>query len=201
MGKTVTTLIARTPESFSFIYQETIDLLGDVRYFNPETDVPDMQGVDLLYLPGGYPEKHLDTLTAAADTRAAIRRYVHEGGHVIAECGGMMYLCREVVTDERAYPLCGVLPHTITARQCDRRLSLGYRQFTLCGMGMRGHEFHYTRFADPQPPTAVQVYDARGNAVPTTVLFDGRVFASYTHLAPTSVKKLLTILFPDHDTP
>lgn len=201
MGKTVTTLIARTDESFSFIYQEAIDLLGNVRFFNPEAEVPDMRGVDLLYLPGGYPEKHLDALSMAADTRAAILHYVLQGGRVIAECGGMMYLCREIVTDESAFPMCGVLPYGITARQADRRLALGYRQFTLCGKEMRGHEFHYTRFLDPQPPTACQVYDARGRAVPTTVLFDGRVLASYTHLSPTSIQTALTLLFTDHDTP
>ena len=60
MGKTTKTLIARNRESFSFIYQENIDRLGNVTLFDPECDVPDLTGIDLLYLPGGYPEKHLE---------------------------------------------------------------------------------------------------------------------------------------------
>ena len=56
MAETLRTLIARNAESFSFIYQETIDRFEDVRFFDPETEVPTFEGIDLLYLPGGYPE-------------------------------------------------------------------------------------------------------------------------------------------------
>ena len=64
MEKTLNTLIARNGESFSFIYQENIDRLGNVCFFDPEKDVPRLDDVDLLYLPGGYPEKHLEALTS-----------------------------------------------------------------------------------------------------------------------------------------
>jgi cobyrinic acid a,c-diamide synthase len=61
----------------------------------------------------------------------------------------MMYLCRSIVTDDGEYPMCGVLPHVITARKNDRHLSLGYRRFVLDGREYRGHEFHYTQFFTP----------------------------------------------------
>ena len=32
----------------------------------------------------------------------------------------MMYLCEKIVTDEGEYPMCGVLPYSITARTADR---------------------------------------------------------------------------------
>ena len=67
------TLIARNDESFTFIYQENIDRLENVTFFNPETDVPCLDDVALLYLPGGYPEKHLTALVQAETTRQAIK--------------------------------------------------------------------------------------------------------------------------------
>ena len=210
-------LVARNAESFSFIYAETLDLLGDVRFFDPETDVPDFDAIDLLYLPGGYPEKHLEALVANEACRTAIRAFAECGGRIVAECGGMMYLCRSIVTDavvgrsalplgssknasERCnsadedsachaqrrdplrFPMCGVLPYDISARREDRRLSLGYRRFTLEGREYRGHEFHYTQFIGPVPPSATQVYDALGRPVATPVFRYKNVLASYTHL-------------------
>ena len=176
------TLIARNDESFSFIYQENIDRLGNVSFFDPETDVPCLDDVTLLYLPGGYPEKHLDALVKAEATRRAIRDYAEHGGRIIAECGGMMYLCESIVTDEGEWPMCGVLPYNITARKEDRRLSLGYRRFTLDGEEYRGHEFHYTQFIGEVPPSVTQVYNAKGEPVPTPVIRYKNVLASYTHL-------------------
>ncbi len=182
MEQTDLTLIARNAESFSFLYQEVIDSFSRVRFFDPETDVPCFDDITLLYLPGGYPEKHLDALVANEACRQAIRDYAERGGHIQAECGGMMYLCQCIVTDDGDYPMCGVLPYSITARKADRRLSLGYRRFVLDGHEYRGHEFHYTQFMEPQPVSITQVYDAKGNPVPTPVLRYKNVLASYTHL-------------------
>ena len=182
MAAALRTLIARNDESFSFIYQENIDRLENVSFFDPERDVPCLDDVSLLYLPGGYPEKHLDALVAAEATRRAIKEYAERGGHIIAECGGMMYLCEKIVTDKGEFPMCGVLPYSITARKQDRKLSLGYRCFTLDGQEYRGHEFHYTQFLGEIPRSVAQVYNAKGEPVPTPVIRYKNVLASYTHL-------------------
>ena len=183
-------MIARNTESFSFLYQETLDSWVDKRFFDPEKDVPDFNGIDLLYLPGGYPEKHLEALALNEACRKAIKDYAEQGGRIIAECGGMMYLCERIVTDEGDYPMCGVLPYSITARKADRRLSLGYRRFELDGKEYRGHEFHYTQFMSGEGQemrgerlsSATQVYNAKGEPVSTPVFKYKNVLASYTHL-------------------
>ena len=175
-------LIARNSESFSFLYQEMIDSFGKVNFFDPERDVPDLNDIDMLYLPGGYPEKHLEALVSNEACRRAIRAFAEAGGRIVAECGGMMYLCKSIVTDEGEFPMCGVLPYSITARRTDRRLSLGYRRFILDGKEYRGHEFHYTQFLGEVPESITQVYDAKGNPVPTPVFRYKNVLASYTHL-------------------
>ena len=176
------TLIARNHESFSFIYQETLEQFGDVIFFDPEKDMPTFDGIDLLYLPGGYPEKHLEALVANQACLHAIKKFAEDGGRIVAECGGMMYLCQAIITDDDSYPMCGVLPYSITARKADRKLSLGYRQFTLDGKTYRGHEFHYTQFIGDTPESITQVYNAKGEPVPTPIFRYHNVLASYTHL-------------------
>ncbi len=190
LGGEKVTLVARNAESFSFFYQETLDHLALKRFFDPEKDVPDLNGIDLLYLPGGYPEKHLEALALNEDCRKAIKDYAEQGGRIMAECGGMMYLCERIVADEGDYPMCGVLPYSITARKADRKLSLGYRRFELDGKEYRGHEFHYTQFMSGEGqemrgerlPSATQVYNAKGEPVATPVFKYKNVLASYTHL-------------------
>ena len=190
-------LIARNAESFSFLYQEVIDGFSHAAFFDPESDVPCFDGIDLLFLPGGYPEKHLEALVANEACRRAIRDFAERGGRIQAECGGMMYLCDRIVTDAptpqspgqppsgrgaTGYPMCGVLPYAITARKADRKLSLGYRTFNLDGREYRGHEFHYTQFLGDVPESMTQVYNAKGEPVPTPVFRYKNVLASYTHL-------------------
>ena len=178
-------LLARNEEAFSFLYQETIDRFSSVRFFDPEKEVPDFDGIDLLYLPGGYPEKHLEALVANDACRKAIKDFAERGGRIQAECGGMMYLCQSIVTDEGEYPMCGVLPYKISARKADCKLSLGYRRFMLDGKEYRGHEFHYTQFVGETPASVTQVYNAKGEPVDTPVFRYKNVLASYTHLGPT----------------
>lgn len=176
-------VIARSSEAFSFVYQQTLDCFRDdeVVFFNPELDETFPLDADLLYLPGGYPEKHAQVLSEAAHALDCVRRYAEQGGKVIAECGGMMYLCKQILTDEGAYPMCGVLPYTVSARKADRRLSLGYRRWVLDGKEYRGHEFHYSQFVGKQPESAATVWNARGEEVNCPIIRQGHVTASYTH--------------------
>ena len=154
---------------------------ADIRFFNPERNEAFPADTDLLYLPGGYPEKHAEVLAKATQTKACIRAYVEKGGRVIAECGGMMYLCDRIITDEGEYPMCGILPYSVSARKLDRRLSLGYRRWSLNGRTFRGHEFHYSQFVGKQPPTITTVYNARGETVDCPIFRQGNVLTSYTH--------------------
>ena len=194
-------LVARNAESFSFVYQETIDLLsslGSVEFFDPQEEESGIclagEPFTLLYLPGGYPEKHLEALVRAEKTRRFVQDFAAAGGRIIAECGGMMYLCRSILTDEGEAAMCGVLPYDVSARKADRRLSLGYRRFELEGQEMRGHEFHYTQFAQPAPASVVQVMNAKGEPVATPILRSGNVLASYTHLSPEAFRVLFPLL-------
>lgn len=101
----------------------------------------------------------------------------------MAECGGMMYLCRSVTgMDGISYRLAGVLPQEATLS--GMRLHLGYRRFALNGTEWKGHEFHYSSIVggDTPPLSVAQQYNVRDETVETPVYRYKNVIASYTHL-------------------
>lgn len=170
-------------EAFNFIYRENVvrlRQLGEVLFFSPLHDGALPEGCDLLYLPGGYPEFFLERLSGNGAMLRAVRKYARGGGRVLAECGGMMYLCRSVIgMDGREYPLCGVLD--LRATMEGMKLRLGYRRVVCGGREYRGHEFHYSRIEGELPSVARQ-YDARGEETATPLYRVGNVVAGYTHL-------------------
>ena len=171
-------------EAFNFIYPENIRALeqqGKITYFSPLHDhhLPDS---DFIYLPGGYPEFYLKELCANEDLRYAILSYCQHGGRMLAECGGMMYLCNHIKdTDGNSYPMCGYLPQTATME--NMKLKLGYRIVQINGQEFRGHEFHYSRIIpDNSPiPTIGKVFNAKNLEVDTPIYQKGGVTASYIH--------------------
>ena len=198
-------LVARNEESFSFLYEEHLAILrrlGTVSFFNPEHNRPISQNIDLLYLPGGYPEERIAELDKAWLTKKSICEYVEAGGKVLAECGGMIYLSQAIIEDGSsdepgdsydAERMVGVFPFYISNEREYRKLSLGYRQFDYNRQHLRGHEFHYTTFKKwcddagnfdyfRLPSSIAQVYNAKGQPVATPIFRYKNVIASYTHL-------------------
>ena len=194
-------VVLQNDESFSFIYAEHLDILrraGTITFIDPESDQPIPDDTDFLYLPGGYPEKHAKQLSQASRTINSIRDYINRGGKALAECGGMIYLSQGINFDDEFIPMAGVLPFSISFRKQDRKLSLGYRQFTLDGKTIRGHEFHYSQI-DSSLSTAhsslstLPVVNAKGEPVQTKVFRYKNLIASYIHLflqSPDLILKL-----------
>jgi cobyrinic acid a,c-diamide synthase len=153
--------------AFQFIYPENIrrlEELGTIHYFSPIMDARLPEDIDLIYLPGGYPELYLPELSANAPLLEALRSYAGGGGKILAECGGMMYLGRSI-TDSRGapYEMAGIIDIRTTME--DQSLSLGYRTISLPGGTARGHEFHYSQAVGAAP----DVFRSRG------------ILASYMH--------------------
>jgi cobyrinic acid a,c-diamide synthase len=135
--------------SFSFLYEENLELLrgagAEVSFFDPTSDEDLPEGTDALYLGGGFPESYAEALAANDPLKASVRRFVAERRPVVAECGGLLYLVRDL----DGHPMCGVL--AAQARMTNR-LTLGYREaralsdspLMRAGTRVRGHEFHYS---------------------------------------------------------
>lgn len=168
--------------SFTFMYRENLELMegagAEIVTFDPTTEVDLPDGTDALYLGGGFPETYAEALSSNRRMRETIRTFAASGRPVVAECGGLLYLVRELDGN----PMCGVLD--ATARMTDR-LTLGYRDaraftaspLTEAGAGVRGHEFHYSSVepgAGERPAWELAGRDTEG-------FMAGGVHASYLH--------------------
>ena len=176
-------------EAFNFTYRENIDklkTLGEVTFFSPLRDKRIPEGTELLYLPGGYPEFFLKELSANKEMRASVHDYIEKGGKTLAECGGMMYLCEQIIDPEGvAFPMCGILKQEATLQ--DMHLHLGYREMMLNGQTWRGHEFHYSEVRGCEGAGArghenAKVCDATGQPTETPFYIYKNLRASYLHL-------------------
>jgi cobyrinic acid a,c-diamide synthase len=158
--------------AFSFHYRENLELLeaagARLAPFDPLADRELPRGAGGLLLAGGFPEVFGAELEANAPLRDAVAGFAASGRPVYAECGGLLFLCREL--DGRA--MCGVLP---AAARMTGRLTLGYRAATAttatawieAGERVRGHEFHYTELeSGPGAPDPAWRLAARGRERP-----------------------------------
>jgi cobyrinic acid a,c-diamide synthase len=86
--------------AFTFRYAETTELLAaagcTIATFDPARDTHLPSGTRGLYLGGGFPEMHASALTDNASLRAELRQAVLDGVPTIAECAGLLYLCRSL---------------------------------------------------------------------------------------------------------
>ncbi|MCF2707956.1 cobyrinate a,c-diamide synthase [Bacteroides pyogenes] len=170
--------------AFNFIYRENLARLeewGTVTFFSPMADEASPEA-DFVYLPGGYPEFFLESLANNESLKRGLRAYVEAGGRMLAECGGMMYLCDSIRgMDGKDYPMVGLLHQQATME--NMKLRLGYRTIRAGGQIWKGHEFHYSSVSPGQPPASIAVAtDARGNTVDTPLYRYKNLIAGYTHL-------------------
>jgi cobyrinic acid a,c-diamide synthase len=135
--------------AFTFRYAETEELLRaagcDVVEFDPLVDATLPAGTAGIYLGGGFPEVHAAELGQNRCLIAELRSAVAAGVPTVAECAGLLYLCRSL----DGTPMVGAVPADAAMTP---RLTLGYRTatspadsvLTEAGEQVTGHEFHRT---------------------------------------------------------
>jgi len=170
--------------AFTFGYAEHVELLAaagaEVVVVDPLRDTRLPDGTAALVLPGGFPEEHVGALAANGELRNAVRALAASGAPVLAECGGLLYLCATL----DGAPMCDVLPAhaAMTAR-----LTLGYRDAVAlspsplhpAGARVTGHEFHRCAVT---PRAGAPAWAWRG-AEPEGFVHRG-VHASFLHTHP-----------------
>ena len=180
--------------AFSFYYEDNLDLLqqhgATLVPFSPMHDDGLPADLDALYLAGGYPELYADQITVNGSMLSAIRGFAASGRPVYAECGGMIYLTRQLTTSNgTTYPMAGVLPFQI--EMTARLVNFGYVTITLtddCLLGkagtvVRGHSFHYSRIAQSAvTATNYHVQYSLSGRTEQEGYRVGNVLASYVHL-------------------
>ncbi len=151
-GKRLRIGVARD-EAFCFYYQENLELLerlgGTAVYFSPLRDRELPDGLDGLILGGGYPENYGKELAENISMRESVRQAAASGLPFLAECGGFLYLHRNLEgSDGQMYPVAGVYP--FDAFRTGKLGRFGYVTLTSSERPViRGHEFHYWESENP----------------------------------------------------
>lgn len=179
-GKTVA--IARDA-AFCFLYPANLDTLralgAQLTFFSPLADQPVPDGADAVYLPGGYPELHGETLAQAQHWQASIRAAHAAGRPILAECGGMMAMAESITDkDGHAWPMAGLLPGQV--KMGGRLAGLGAQGMPTAAGVLRGHTFHYSRLETATPAAAHAVKHPSG-AEGEALYRSGSLTASYFH--------------------
>ncbi|MEA5512895.1 cobyrinate a,c-diamide synthase [Nodularia sp. UHCC 0506] len=180
--------------AFNFYYQDNLDLLqnlgAELVFWSPLEDAelpPDIQG---MYFGGGFPEVYAQRLAANTNARQTVKTAILSGMPTIAECGGLMYLCEQIIDfEDKSWSMVGILP---TSAVMGGRLTLGYRRAVAlqnnllipAGTNIYGHEFHRSSLSvNPQSPLfQTYRYDCDENMGTEGWTSPSNLHASYIHL-------------------
>jgi cobyrinic acid a,c-diamide synthase len=190
----VTLAVARD-SAFCFYYQDDIDLFealgAKIIEFSPLADKSLPDGIDGIFMGGGFPELFADRLMKNESMRNSILEADKQGTVIYGECGGMMYLLEKLIDCEgRSFKMSGVLVGT--SRMENRRQGLGYVitdatcDNIICKSAdtFRAHEFHWSKLQDVPDDTVFAYNTRKSNGKKTGIdgICKSNVLASYTHI-------------------
>lgn len=141
--------------AFCFYYEDSLDLLrqlgAELVPFSPLADERLPDGVQGLYLGGGYPELYAAQLAENRTLRGQLREAVHAGMPCIAECGGFMYLTQAIAGRAMVGALPGDCFDTGKLTRFGYITATAQEDSLLCRAGEQVpmHEFHH--WDTPQP--------------------------------------------------
>jgi cobyrinic acid a,c-diamide synthase len=182
--------------AFGFYYADDLEKIeaagAELVLFDTtqDTQLPEVDGV---FIGGGFPEVFAEELEANITMRASIRKAIDEGMPVYAECGGLMYLSRQITYKGLTHQMVGAIPGDIMMH--DKPMGRGYVHLAEnnqhpwpCAIKnetiIKAHEFHYSSLEN-LPKDMVYAYRvARGYGIDGKHdgLIHNNLLASYTHL-------------------
>jgi cobyrinic acid a,c-diamide synthase len=181
--------------AFQFYYEENLEALrrggAELVMINALEADSLPEGLDALYIGGGFPETSARRLADNVSFRNSVRDMADRGLPIYAECGGLIFLGRSIVLDGSEYPLAGVFPVTFGLSQ--KPQAHGYSIFTAdrknpfypVGTRIKGHEFRYSTVdtweGKPEDLT-LAVERGTGFMEKRDGLHKNNVLALYTHV-------------------
>lgn len=180
--------------AFQFYYPENLEAIekqgGRLISINAleDQELPELDG---LYIGGGFPETSAARLAANQGFRRSVRGAASAGVPIYAECGGLIYLGREIIIDDRRYPLAGVFD--VVFGMSAKPQAHGYSIFTVekenpffpVGFSARGHEFRYStilEWSGSSTELTLKMERGTGFRENSDGLSVNNVLALYTHL-------------------
>lgn len=178
-------------EAFCFYYQENMEILESLGVelipFSPIHDQELPAKISGVILGGGYPENYAKALSENTSMLASIRQAWENKMPFLAECGGFLYLHRELEgSDGIFYPLAGVIPDK--AWKTNRLGRFGYITLTpdhpdTCLIRkIKGHEFHYWESTQDENELKMQAKKPTGKRSWPCVTVKNQVMAGFPHL-------------------
>ena len=160
---------------------------AEILPFSPLADEAPASDADAVFLPGGYPELHLPTLSTATTFLGGLRSAAMKGLPVYGECGGFMTLGDSITDAEgTSFRMAGLL--SLETSFADRKLHLGYRRVSPRHKAwpapgpLTAHEFHYSTAIKASGTPLFDAMDAGGHSLPPMGLKRDNVFGSYAHI-------------------
>ena len=176
--------------AFAFAYPHVLDGWrrggAEILPFSPLGDEAPDATADMVYLPGGYPELHLDRLAANQNWQESLRGLAKKSVFIYGECGGYMVLGQAIIgQDGVRVPMLGLLD--VITSFAETKLHLGYRQLDCLAdvplpRNAFGHEFHYTTCMEQKGANLFTARDKDGADLGAIGSVRGSVCGSYAHL-------------------
>ncbi|EHL08061.1 cobyrinic acid a,c-diamide synthase [Desulfitobacterium hafniense DP7] len=137
--------------AFSFYYPENLAVLeskgAELVTISALAHQHLPKDLDALYIGGGFPEVFAEQLANNRTLRQEIRLAGEDGLPIYAECGGLMFLGRSIITGDGSYDMVGLLP--LDTRMEKKPQGHGYTVMKVLENNpwfrqpkIRGHEFH-----------------------------------------------------------
>ena len=178
--------------AFTFLYPHILEDWkehgAELSFFSPLADEAPQKEADAIYLPGGYPELHLDILSATTHFRRAMTAAAGKQKCIFGECGGYMVLGQSIESESGiTHPMLGLLP--LRTSFSNPKLHLGYRKLSLKGNlswpeHLMAHEFHYANIISTEQADS-PLFDAEtasGKKLDKMGHSIGNVHGSFAHI-------------------
>ncbi|HUB90865.1 MAG TPA: cobyrinate a,c-diamide synthase [Dyella sp.] len=185
-------------DAFCFLYPANLDLLreagAELCFFSPLAGDA-LPACDAVWLPGGYPELHLQALSQRQDLHAALHAHRDAGKPMLAECGGLLFALDSLADREgHSASMAGLLSgHAVMQ---PRLAALGLQGVVLPEGELRGHTFHYAQASIDAPPLA-HAFNPNHGPCKEAVYRDKRLTASFVHLYfPFHARAALQLFLP-----
>jgi len=184
-------------EAFNFYYRDNLEMIelagAQVVPFSPVHDRA-LPPVDGIYIGGGYPELYARELSENTGMRQSLLRAHEKDLPIYAECGGLMYLAREIEWDGERHDMVGLVPGR-SQRGSTRVVSYVHGALTQdCPLGPKGtaimgHEFHHSEMLmDEGVKYAIRLERGTGIKDGWDGMCESNLLASYTHIHSASFR-------------
>ncbi len=190
--KTKTTIAVALDTSFNFYYQDNLEALrregANLKFFSPVKDkkIPKCDG---LYIGGGFPEVLANSLEKNQIMKKSIKKLSEYNLPIYAECGGLMYLTKSILSENKKYKMIGLFD---AETKMTKKMRLNYTKGKIIAKNpisdklhaLQGHEFHYSQLDSIASDSkfAYNLEIGEGITKHQDGLIQGNTLASYGHL-------------------